>query len=176
MAKPHLSKLPFDPRLMQPFSATGWNHRYNLDGFLTYSRNVGGVSSSYVQLFRNGVFEAVDSSLFKQSNLKIPNPGFEETIINAFKNYISNLKVLDVGLPIFAFLTLLGVKGYWIDSDPIGITEDTIEKDVMLIPEIVIENFDFEVENILKPWFDAVWNACGFPHSRNYDGSGKWKW
>ena len=159
---------------MQPFSATGWNHRYNLDGFLTYSRNVGGISSSYLQLFRNGICEAVNSSLLKQSNLKIPNPLFEKTVINAFKNYISKLKELDVGLPIFAFLTLAGVKGYWMDSDPIGITEEPIEKDVLLLPEIVIENFDFEVEDILKPCFNAVWNACGFPRSLNYDDSGKW--
>ena len=169
-----MSKLPFDPRLMTPFSTMSWNHRYNLDGYLTYSM-YRDVVSHYVQLYRNGIIEAVESSLLGRSDLKIPSIAFEEVIMNAFNNYISNLKALDVGLPIFAFLTFVGVKGYSMTREPIGIEDDTIEKDILLIPEIVIESFDFEVNKILKPWFDAVWNACGFPRSLNYDEYGKWK-
>jgi len=144
-----------------------------IDGYLTYSITDGN-ASRYVQLFRNGVLEAVESSLLKRSDLKIPSIAFEEVIMKAFKSYISNLKDLNVGLPIFAFLTFTGVKGYSMTSDPLWIKEETIEKDILLIPEIVIENFDFEVEKILKPWFDTVWNACGFPNSKNFDNSGKW--
>jgi hypothetical protein len=169
-----MSKLPFDPRLMTPFSTMSWNHRYNLDGYLTYSM-YRDVVSHYVQLYRNGIIEAVESSLLGRSDLKIPSIAFEEVIMNAFNNYISNLKALDVGLPIFAFLTFVGVKGYSMTREPIEIEDDTIEKDILLIPEIVIESFDFEVNKILKPWFDAVWNACGFPRSLNYDEYGKWK-
>lgn len=171
-----MNKLPFDPKLMQPFTCYGWNHRYNLDGFLTYSiEKDSGKARSYVQLFRNGIFEAVESSSLERSDLKIPSIAFEKEIMFAFNNYISNLKALDVGLPIFAFLSFVGVKGYSMTTHPSWIDKgDTIEKDVLFIPEIVIENFEFEVENILKPWFDSVWNACGFPHSKNYDSSGKW--
>jgi hypothetical protein len=169
-----MSKLPFDQTKMQPFSCGWWDHRYNLDGFLTYSmaKDVG-KAYSYVQLFRNGIFEAVESSLLERSDLKIPNY-FEKLIMRAFNDYISNLKDLKVGLPIFAFLTFVGVKGFSITIHQSWINRgNTIEKDVLLIPEIVIESFDFEVEKVLKPWFNTVWNACGFSRSLNYDDAGK---
>jgi hypothetical protein len=134
-----------------------------------------GEARSYVQLFRSGILEAVECSLLKNSYLKIPHVVFEEDIMNAFKRYISNLEVLNVGMPIFAFLTLIGVKGYSMATNPSWIFGgNTIDKDVLSLPEIIIENSEFEVEKILKPWFDIIWNACGFARSTNYDISGKW--
>ena len=38
----------------------------------------------------------------------------------------------------------------------------------------MIESFDFESSKVMKPIFDAVWNACGYPGSQNYDDSGNW--
>ena len=171
-----MSKLPFDPRLMAPFSSRRWDHRYNLDGYLTYSmaKDIG-KARSYVQLFRNGILEAVECSLLENSDLKIPHVAFEEDVMSAFKRYISYLEILNVGMPIFAFLTLVGVKGYSMSSNQSWIFRgSTIEKDVLLLPEIVIEDSEIDVEKILKPWFDTVWNACGFPRSNNFDDSGKW--
>ncbi|AKB32419.1 Divergent AAA domain protein [Methanosarcina siciliae HI350] len=171
----NMSKLPFNPLKIRPIRSAGWDGRYNLDGYLTYSMDKDdGKARTYVQLFRNGIFEAVESSMLKRERSKIPSVAFEEKIMGSFSHYFSFLKDLNVGLPIFAFLTLTGVKGYSMTSEPLGVREDTIEKDVLLIPEIVIESFDFEVEEILKLWFDTVWNACGFPCSLNFDNSGKW--
>lgn len=174
-----MSNLPFNPKEIQPFSSMAWNGRYNMDGYLTYSTTANGKAYSYVQLFKNGIFEAVESSLLEPelslSDLKIPHVAFEEYIMKAFDRYISNLKVLNVGMPIFAFLTLVGVKGYSLTNNPSWIFRgDSIDKDVLSLPEVIIENFEFEVEKVLKPWFDTVWNACGFPYSLNYDISGKW--
>lgn len=165
-----MSKLP----VLSLFNSSFGEHRYNLDGYLAYSTSNVGISS-YVQLFRNGIFEAVESSWLKRSYLDIPSILFEEGIMNAFERYVSYLKDLSVGMPIFAFLTLVGTKGYVMGLDQSCRDRgNIIEKDILLIPEIVIENFDFEVEKILKPWFDAVWNACGFSCSKNFDESGKW--
>jgi hypothetical protein len=172
-----MSKLPFDPRTIIPFSSYyGWNGRYNLDGYLTYSKAKDiGEANSYVQLFRNGILEAVECSLLGNSNLKIPHVVFEEDIMNAFKSYISILEKLNVGMPIFAFLTLVDVKGYSMATDPSWIFRgNTIDKDVLSLPEIVTENSEFEVDKVLKPWFDIIWNACGFSCSANFDDSGKW--
>lgn len=172
-----ISRLPLDPRTIVPFSSSyGWNGRYNLDGYLTYSKAENMVEvHSYVQLFRNGILEAVECSLLDNSDLKIPHVAFEEKIMNAFKSYISILEKLNVGMPIFAFLTLVDVKGYSMATGPSWIFRgNTINKDVLSLPEIITENSEFEVEKVLKPWFDTIWNACGFPCSLNYDSSGKW--
>jgi hypothetical protein len=50
-----------------------------------------------------------------------------------------------------------------------------IDRDILLLPEVIIENYTDKVENILKPIFDTVWNACGFNGSSNYDEDGEWK-
>lgn len=49
-----------------------------------------------------------------------------------------------------------------------------IERNNLLMPEVMVENFDFEPSKVMKLIFDAVWNACGYPGSQNYDGSGNW--
>jgi hypothetical protein len=46
------------------------------------------------------------------------------------------------------------------------------DRDIVNIPEIIVENYDDPPEKILKPCFDAVWNACGFLRSFNYDDKG----
>lgn len=174
-----MSKLPFNPKEIQPFSSMAWSGKYNIDGYLTYSMTVDGKAYSYVQLFKNGIFEAIESSLLEPdlslSDLKIPHVAFEEKIMNAFEYYVSKLEVLNVEMPIFAYLTLVGVKGYSLTNNPSWIFRgNSIDKDVLSLPEIIIKNSEFEVEKVLKPWFDTVWNACGFPCSLNYDSSGKW--
>ncbi len=51
--------------------------------------------------------------------------------------------------------------------------EHEIDRDILLLPEVIIENYDTTPEDVLKPCFDAMWNACGFPRSPNYDDAGK---
>jgi hypothetical protein len=50
-----------------------------------------------------------------------------------------------------------------------------IDRDSLVVPEILVESFDFDAAQIMKPAFDTVWNAAGFPRSMNYDEkTGKW--
>ncbi len=50
-----------------------------------------------------------------------------------------------------------------------------IEMDVLSLPEVLVDSYDVSAEKVLKPFFDFVWNACGFERSLNYDGSGNWR-
>ncbi|MEM7557457.1 MAG: hypothetical protein AAF378_25920 [Cyanobacteria bacterium P01_A01_bin.84] len=61
-----------------------------------------------------------------------------------------------------------------VSSDFIFAHGHTIDRNNLLMPEVMVENFNFEPSKVLKPIFDAVWNACGYPGSRNYDDSGNW--
>jgi hypothetical protein len=49
-----------------------------------------------------------------------------------------------------------------------------IDKDVLLLPESLIETYDTEPKEILKPMFDLIWNTCGFNGSFNFDENGNW--
>jgi len=174
-----ISEISSHPQKMGPMRCSGWNHRYNLDGFLTYSAEMAGKSYSYVQLFRSGIIEAVQGSLLQArgERLLIPSVAYERELIMSLTGYLSILETLNVEPPIFIFLTLLGVKGYSMSVDPWEFDIDevsTIDRDILLLPEIVIDSYRVSAEDILKPCFDSIWNACGFSRSFNYNDAGEW--
>ena len=167
-----------DPSKLSPIYSSGIDgYRYNLDGFLTYSNNSKGKPCSYVQLFRNGIIEAVETSLLvpRGEKLEIPSIAYEQTIIQDLSEYLYSLKTLAVEPPIFVFLALLGVKGYSMSVDPSRYRNGVpIDRDVILLPEIIIESYEVKAVDVLRPCFYSIWNACGFPRSFNYDDTGKW--
>ena len=38
----------------------------------------------------------------------------------------------------------------------------------------MIDKFDVNVGTLMRKSFDALWNACNFPYSPNYDPDGNW--
>ena len=173
-----IGKIASHHEKMVPMYSSGWSHRYNLDGFLTYSVDRNGLTHSYVQLFRNGIIEAVETSMLEpnEHGLYIPSGVYEQELIGSLHQYLSLLETLTVEPPIFVFLTLLGVKGYRMGTDRSsrGHEHHAIDRDTILLPEIPIDSYQVVAEDVLKPCFDSIWNACGFPRSLNYSSDGKW--
>jgi len=131
---------------------------------------------SYTQLFTNGIVEACERRMLNGTHA--PNEkyidinSFEQRLINSLDNYLKTLQYLGVTPQIFLFLTMLGVKDYELlrsgTSYP-GLFGGKIDRDVLKIPETYIETYNIKPEIILKPCFDSIWNACGYPASLNYD-------
>jgi hypothetical protein len=122
--------------------------------------------------------EAVDSSMLEpEGNHKIiPSILYEEVLIKWLPEYLSGLQYLNVEQPIIVFLTLVGVKGYVMGTDIFSPQKSySIDKDVLLLPETIVETYDAKAEQVLKPAFNAIWNSCGFAKSLNYDEKGEWK-
>ena len=168
------------PMKLPPLGLSGGaNSRYNIDGFLTYFEYQGDKCQSYTQLFRNGVVEGVDAHTLRVRTGRptIPSVSFEQRLIKSLTDYLSALKILNVEPPVFMFLTLVGVKGYLMGMDTWRYEIDEfypIDRDILQLPEVVIENYDGSVAKLLKPCFDSVWNACGFRESLYYDDKGEW--
>ena len=105
----------------------------------------------------------------------IPSIAFERELIGGLTKLMLLLKTIKVELPIFLFLTLVGVEGYSMATgDSFYKGSVSIDREVISLPEVIIENYEEKAEKILKPCFDSVWNACGFSESRNYDKDDKW--
>jgi len=166
-----IDKITSNPEKMRPIHPIGGGYRYNFDGFLSYSIDKENKRSSYVQLFKNGIIEAVGGTLLEK--LIIRSIAYEKELIRSLSDYLSILKSLNVELPIFIFLTLLGVKGYSMYGQrlPEG---DKIDREILLLPETIVESYETKAEKILRPCFDSIWNACGFPKSLNYNDAGDW--
>lgn len=149
------------------------SHQFNSKGFLAYWENLQKkCARSYVQLFDNGIIEAVDTCLLteggnSEGNNYILQRRIERRLLDVLRSYLSFQEQLGVELPLFIMLSYLGVHGREILHP--------ITQDDLLLPEIVIDSFECNLAKAMKPAFDEIWKASGFPRSMNYDDEGKWK-
>lgn len=153
--------------------------RFNLDGFIRYFRIEGQPVDWYQQTFRNGVIEFVTARLIKNS---IPAHMYEKMLIGEVREAFLIQQMMGVEPPLFVMLTLCGVKDYelgvsqeviW-DSEFRSYSGFKIDRNNLEIPEIMVEDLDVEPAQVMRPLFDAVWNAAGWPRSLNYSTDGKW--
>lgn len=165
---------------LNAFTSSG--RRYNFNGILAYCMPRGGKCWSYVQLFKNGVVEAVDTYYIMERDGKKCVPSqYENRVVKGLENYLSLLKDLGVDMPAVVSLTLAGVQGYAMDKryQPVHVQHRVVEpqrivENILLVPEVEVRSYEEKAVDILKGSFDAVWNAGGLEGSPNYDHDGKW--
>jgi len=160
---------------MHPIGHTSHERRYNFDGYLTYSVGNENKASSYFQFYRNGIIESVEASWLREKYIQIAS--LEHDIIESLSDYLNLMRDLRTPLPIFIFLTLTGVKDHYIPQgrDPFFVpAEHTIGRNILQLPEQIIEEYPTKVDTILKPIFDSLWNAGGYPGDLYYADNGTW--
>ena len=167
--------------LFPPVGCRGWNTRYNLDGFLTDSgaRKDGEGHNGYCQLFFDGSLESVFSDMLRRHSDGpdfIASIAYEKYLIEAVMFYLKGYKQIGLVPPVAISLALLGFKGsvMYTGAPYFPYELHPIDRDTVILPDVVIDKLDIDVPHAMKPMFDAVWNACGFPRSQNYDEGGKW--
>lgn len=164
-----------DLRLINSFNSS---IRYNFDGFLRYANNntLPIISYAYTQIFRNGAIEAVEAYMLKAWDEKrlIPSVAFEEKLINSLQQYLQLQHNLEITPPTFIMLSLLGVKDYIMATNNFFYQAYPIDRDILLVPEVIVEDYTAEASDILRPAFDAIWQACGWERSQYYDDNGNW--
>jgi hypothetical protein len=176
------SKTPFYP-------LDGYGHRrFNLDGLVTHSTDTedGPKNKSYCQLFFNGVIESVDADMIRAAQGAraangiggIASVAYEQDVIQAVTSYLSGYKQLQIAPPVAISMAILGCKGSFLHVNQMLMARHgvmAIDRDTAILPDIVVDSLDVDIPAVMKPVFDAVWNACGYPRSFNYDELGNWK-
>ncbi len=181
------------------FGHSGHNDRLNLNGWLKYARQGGcGIGMSYVQFFRNGAVEAVNATRLgphesrnpysdatpgsPQSLHSIHSPEVEPVVISTLRGLVDYLREVNTEPPVFLFVTFTGVRGATvIGSDRINgevgsHTQDyLIDDDVLILPEIQIDDLTEKPDVIIRPVLDALWQASGYAYCANYDADGNWQ-
>jgi len=160
--------------LLSPIRASAWDGRFTFDGYLVYSSP----PKSYVQVFRSGIVEAADISLLDIPHSayknQIPSIAFEKEVIDAIGRYLNVQNRMAIPLPIFAAINLLRIKGFQMSSYEYS-PSPPIDRDTLILPEVLIEDYSAEIGSLLRPSFDALWQACGLEKSLNYDDEGNWR-
>jgi hypothetical protein len=165
--------------LLRPMSGGGWSGRFNFDGFLSLSPGV----ADYVQIFRSGAIEAVEASLLNLTEWRkvtnasmadfIPSSELERLLIKAVSNYTNIQKRIGIDPPIFVMISLLGVRGFRVTTGQTTFSGNVIDRDALILPDVVLDDFAVDPGILLKPIFDAIAQAAGLPGSHNYVASGK---
>jgi len=164
---------------LKPIAVGGWGPlRFNFDGMIMVSE-ARESTESYVQVFHNGIVEAVNANYLRRWDEKnfIPATGLENALIEATSNYVKFQRSLGVTPPLFVMLSLLGVKRFrLIANENYGYADGReIDREDLLIPAVEQKSLDIQTEKLLQPIFDRMWNAAGFARSVNYDDSGERK-
>lgn len=170
---------------LKPLASRGWGGTFNFEGIIVKSSAGSGKYDSYVQLSRNGFIEAVNSQVIrprqtriasKETHKLLPSVYWEKEVIDSLGSYLKALTLLQISPPFYLSLSLLNVKGYYmgVDNDYGSFEARPIPDDHLLTDEILVESTQQLPAAILRPLFDQVWNACGYPQSRNYKSDGTW--
>lgn len=147
--------------------------RINLEGLLSQAvSDTDGVVPAYTQIYRDGRVEAVESGLLQRSLGKPHQILFlstEPEMVKAVDRALSIYKKNKIQPPVIVYAALLDVKGMTIHpQEPNHGTSHPIDRDHVLSPEVVISRFDGDLDELMRPIFDCIWNACGYHEALSY--------
>lgn len=173
-----LGKVFEQHRAFSPISSMGPPPRFNLEGLI--NERGGEQNSGYTQIFRNGIVEATKAPIagIHEGKKYIPSRNLEKHVFESLPNYIHGLRDLGVPTPLIVLITLEGVKdaAYKVSSGIFHDPEPAIERDVVFLPECVINEYGdvAEYHRAVKPAFDALWNTAGYVSAQTFTADGVW--
>jgi hypothetical protein len=163
--------------------------RINIDGCLVLSNlSADGRSHrAYVQIFRSGIVEAVDSRFVmgegtRESPFRLTSVRMESRIVRTSYDYLRSLQARGTVSPYIVLVSLLGVKGVAYSFAMAGaIFEDEagiLDRDQFHFSEMVIEDVPtdpYEYAKLIRPLLDQVANAAGRARSPGFDETGRFQ-
>ena len=151
--------------------------RINLDGCCTYSPD--NPCIEYIQIFRNGVIEAVSASAFKREEKGRFFGGrhLSEDLIRTLNKYMERLCILEITPPILLQISMMRVKGiklYGVDTF-VG-SNPPYGRDVLHLPASVIDKFrkDENYQSVIAEQMHFLWNAFGFERCDLFNENDEW--
>lgn len=163
-------------RKLQPPGASGWSHRLNLDGSVTFSETGKGYADGYALTFRSGIIEAVQVWETFNGEVTFPSHAYEDQMRLAVGAYFRLLNDIGISAPAYLFLALTKMAGYKfaVDRNRFMGSYHSVDRDTLVMPEVLVEDWSVDPAKTMRPLFDMVWNAFGYERSFNYDEQGCW--
>jgi hypothetical protein len=178
------SGLSIDPRNMSgqalpPIWHQDHTSGYNFDGYVTTGGR--GDHAGYVQVYRNGIIESAAGgiSTITDRGQMLPAEDVEDQIITKVAIYLTALRHLEVPPPLSVLLAGVRVHNTAIVPRlaPYYTTLVILPEPDMFFPPRIIEDYGRleDYRQTLRPIFDALWNAGGYPGSQSYGSDGTWR-
>lgn len=161
---------------LRPMGTSGYTPRMNIDGRLAVSNGHDGLFRSYNQLFRNGTVEAARVYPIDSAERRLYPTTYEEEVLRSVADSVRTYGELGVEAPALIFFTLLGVKGTQLSAPRDSFNEDVrADRDVLDPPGVELLSWADQIDVVVRPVFDGLWNAFGHDACMNYNPDGHWK-
>lgn len=171
-----------DPAKLRPARSQNYSMRYNMDGVCVWTGSGDTLpAAGYTQIFRTGVVESVITKLiFEYDNESyVRNRYLEDSLIEITRQCLLTLSSLGIEAPFVLMVSIFGTKGALLerfaDSSRFGLIDPShyrIDRNILTLPDIWIEDTSPDASAVLRPMFDALWQAAGAPNCLNYSADG----
>jgi hypothetical protein len=154
---------------LTPPGATSWNTRHNADGHLRSG------DYSYTQLFRSGCVEVVSARLCgaPPAERELNLPFVDRTAILTVSETLEFHTAAGIGLPALVAGALVNVRGTVVaDHFRDHFDPEPVDRDVVLLPEVVINDPPTSVATAIKDLLDTAWNSSNLPASPLFQSDG----
>jgi hypothetical protein len=165
---------------IRPLGNHGGSTRFNVDGFLNQSGHQ--EPRAYSQLFRNGRLESVMSDVGCRFNASTQNGPYvircgliERAVFEVVDDFLKFCQATDFKPPLWLFSALINCTGFRMVTGMYhDLSDKAVDRSPAILPHLEITNLDGNVQDLLRPWCDALWQASGLERSLNYRQDGKW--
>jgi|GEM_PF-3200931 len=177
----------------QPIYSTGWDHQRSGRSFYSFATFPDEkLPHAVTELTENGTMKAYNASLLspdkhifinipEEKKLYVPSVAYEMEIIKAIYRYLVLLKSMGISGPWKVFVSLIGIKGYYMYIDtfnygeiPTRITKDDINPDPVIIDQNMIGSDIRGFASHFQKLFDFIWREFGLSRSFNYNANSEW--
>jgi hypothetical protein len=153
--------------------------RYNLDGALMRNTRV---PAWHSQLFRDGAIEYASTWFFgpDPESPKYLDPWtLQVNLVNLLPRFFRLQESLGIAPPVTVMLNLLHVGNLHLNvSDhPLQrsvLSDPQIDRDLVVLPDVVTDDFKVSPTTLLKTVFDSLWNAAGEKGCPYYQADADW--
>ncbi|MDX1963933.1 MAG: ATP-binding protein [Pirellulales bacterium] len=156
----------------------GNEFRYNIDGFLNFQCEENSPSKGYTQIFSNGTVESVCADVLSSRNGKrgLASTYYEKQITQTTGHILKGYRELGMTGQVAVSLSLLGCRDSLLAVN-VRLEEGghPLDRDAVIMQEVVFETSIQDTRKALKPLFDQLWNAYGYPRSLNFTKDGIWE-
>ncbi|HKE01799.1 MAG TPA: ATP-binding protein [Planctomycetota bacterium] len=169
-------------RLLRTPVGRATNSRYTSNGYAFYSvrqdGDRGGSSRNYALGFRSGMVEygALDRSLRRvaDGHERLGAVAIENRVIEVITNYQLLLARVGVAPPFGVLVTVMAGMGAVLDEGTPDPIPARIGEAFLRLPLCELTHAASDPRTSLRPAFDVLWQAAGWPGSPSYDSSGRW--
>jgi len=159
-----------------PIGSSGYNSHFNADGLLREHRN-GEALDGYLQLFRNGFVESVDSHMMVGRGREngLPSVAFAMSLSKLLTEIVAMWSALGIGGTACALVTLTGIKDvpFMLPANG-GYVTRAFSTDTFYLPNILIDDFERDPRPSMRHALDVLWQAAGDSGCPYFGVDGQW--